>query len=73
MDRDLSTLRKNFKDLYEEESHLLNEMSIQESLQIWIELQNAFESQLQQTAPLFEEERRRHLIELQARLAKLAA
>ncbi len=70
--QDLSAVRTDFETLYEEESRLLREMSTKESLQIWVELQKAFESQLQQTAPLFEGERRKHLVELQARLAKLA-
>ena len=71
-DQDLRTLRTNFEGFNEEEFHSLSEMSMQESLEIWIELQNTYESQLRETASLFENDRRRYLLELQARLAKLS-
>ena len=55
------------------ETRLLQAMSIQESLQQYQELQASLEWQIQQTAGLFETNRREALIELQDRLQKLAA
>ncbi|MGE5224204.1 MAG: hypothetical protein ACM3PY_17340 [Omnitrophica WOR_2 bacterium] len=46
--------------------------TIEESIDQWVELQKAFEWQLQQTAALFEQDRRAALVELQARLQRLA-
>jgi hypothetical protein len=69
---DLSALRQNpDPDQEELEIRLLRNMTVQESFQQWLALQEAFEWQLQQTADLFAEERRQALIDLQARLAKL--
>ncbi len=38
-DQDLSALQSNFETLYEEETRLLRQISAEESLQIWVELQ----------------------------------
>jgi hypothetical protein len=46
-------------------------MTVQESLEHWIQLQRAFEWQLQQTAEIFETERRVALVDLQKRLQRL--
>lgn len=64
----LSDLRENAGGLQHEESLLLQVTSIQESLRQWVNLQSAFEWQLQQTAKFFERDRRDALAELQARL-----
>jgi hypothetical protein len=47
-------------------------MTIRESVRQWLQLQLAFEWQLQRTAPLFEAERRAALIDLQSRFIQLA-
>jgi len=68
---DLSVLRQNGDAFEEEETRLLRALTVQESLRQWLELQMAFEWQLQQTAHLFEQDRQDALAELQARLQKL--
>jgi hypothetical protein len=68
---DLSVLREGFNSLQKEEILLLRAMTIEESIRQWVELQTAFESQLQQTASLFERDRQAALAELQARLQRL--
>jgi hypothetical protein len=55
------------------ETRLLRSMSIQESFEQWLALQQTFEPQLQETTALFAEERRQALANLQARLQRLAA
>ena len=69
--RDLSALREVGDALEEEETRLLRALTVQESLRQWLELQMAFEWQLQQTAHLFAQDRWDALAELQARLQKL--
>ena len=54
----LSVLRESWNLAPKEELRLLRAMTIQESLEHWIQLQRAFEWQLQQTAEIFESERR---------------
>jgi hypothetical protein len=46
-------------------------MTLEESIGQWAQLQRAFEWQLQQTARLFEQDRRAALAELQTRLHRL--
>ncbi len=70
--QDLRTLRQGWDSLQSMELHMLRAMSVQESLRQWLGLQRAFEWQLQQTADLFEAERQAAMIELQARLKRLA-
>ena len=67
----LSVLRDNGEALQLEETLLLRATPIQEGIRQWLHLQSAFEWQLQQTAPLFEQERWTALVELQARLQRL--
>lgn len=69
--RDLRQLRENWNGIEELEYHRLRETSIQESIQQWLQLQKAFEWQLQQTEQLFSEQRRKALAELQARVHRL--
>jgi hypothetical protein len=69
--QDLRKLRDNGNNLEGLEYHHLGEMTIQESLHHWLQLQKAFEWQLQQTEGLFSEQRRKALAELQARLHRL--
>jgi hypothetical protein len=64
-------LREGWDFIESENTRLLREMTVQGSLQQWSRLQRAFEWQLQQTAELFEQERREALIELQARINRL--
>jgi hypothetical protein len=70
--QDLSTLREGWDSLQRDELRLLRALSTHESLRQWLELQRAFEWQLQQTVDLFGVERQTALIELQARLLRLA-
>jgi len=69
--RDLRQLRENWNDIEKLEINRLRGTSIQESIQQWLQLQQAFEWQLQQTEQLFSEQRRKALAELQARLHQL--
>jgi hypothetical protein len=54
-----------------EETRLLQNMTIQESIRQWLARQCAFEPQLQQTAVLFAPERYAALAQLQLRLYRL--
>ena len=67
----LSDLRQREYTFQREEIELLRATSISDSLREWVSLQSAFEWQLQKTAELFEEDRRKALAELQARLYRL--
>jgi hypothetical protein len=68
---DLSILREGWDSLRREETLLLRATTVEESIRQWVVLQTAFEWQLQQTAPLFAQERWTALAELQARLQRL--
>jgi hypothetical protein len=68
---ELSILREGWDEIEEMETRLLRSLSIQESVKQWLQLQQAFEWQLQQTAELFEPQRREAMIELQSRLHRL--
>ena len=63
---------QDWESIQEQETYLLNVMTIQDSIQQYQEMQSTFEWQMQQTAGLFEVNHRRALIELQARLHQLA-
>lgn len=64
-------LPDNEKMLQQEEIFLLRSMSLHESIQHWLQLQSAFEWQLNHTIEYYAEERRKSLTELQARLQSL--
>ena len=70
--RDLGSLRANWEQAEEINLRLLQGMTPQESLQHWLQLQQAFEWQLKQTEELFAHQRRDALAELQSRLKRLA-
>ena len=70
--RDLSSVREGWEAAEEAKWESLRALTVQESLEIWLGLQQAFEPQLQETAPLFAEDRRQALVELQERLQRLA-
>lgn len=70
--RELKSLRGGGDAFEEIETRLLQELSIQESVRQWLALQRAFARQLEETADLFEEDRRAALAELQSRLRRLA-
>ena len=70
--RELTALREGWELIEADETHLLRQMSVQESVRQWLRLQQAFEDQLQQTADLFAQDRWAALAELQARLQQLA-
>ena len=67
----LDRLRKDQDLLNDKETFLPGAITVQESLRQWVELQTAFEWQLQQTAELFGRDRWVALTELQARLRRL--
>lgn len=67
----LSILREDRDLAQKEEKRLLRAMTVQESLEQWFQLQRAFEWQLQQTAGIFESDRRAALADLQKRLLNL--
>ena len=68
---DLSRVRDGWQEIEAEETRLLSQMTIQDSLQQLLALQRAFEPHLQQTEALFRAERVAYLEELQRRLAQL--
>jgi len=68
---DLSILREGWDLIRKEETRLLRSMTVQESLKQWLQMQQAFEWQLQQTAGIFELERRAALAELQDQLQRI--
>ncbi len=63
--------RDQWDEIKDEETRLLRQMTIQESLQHLLTLQRAMEPQYQQTEELFRAARLEYLAELQRRLAKL--
>lgn len=68
---DLRQLREGWEEVEAEETRLLTQMTIQESLRQLLALQRAFEPHLQRTEALFRAERMAYLEELQRRLAQL--
>ncbi len=70
--RGLSALREGWEAIEAEETRLLRALTVQESIRQWLSLQRSFETQLQQTAALFELERQTALAQLQDRLHRLA-
>jgi len=70
-DGDLSRVREGWDEIEAEETRLLRQMTVQESMRHYAALQRAFEPQLQQTEALFRAERVAYLEELQRTLAKL--
>lgn len=69
--RPLSSLREGWEEIEAEETRLLRQMTIQESVARYLALQREFEPQLQATEEFFREERLQHLAELQRRLRRL--
>jgi hypothetical protein len=69
---DLAALRDGHDEVQEGKAVWLRNLSIADGVASFQQLYAAFEVSLRQTAPLFEPDRRRHLIELQARLRRLA-
>lgn len=67
----LSIVRESWNLAQKEEKRLLRSLTVQESLDQWLQLQRAFEWQLQQTAEIFETDRRTALVDLQKRLQSL--
>lgn len=55
------------------QSSLSEERSLQQRVQDWLELQDLFHKQLQDTENIFRSEREAHLKELQERLQKVGA
>ena len=70
--RELRTLREGWETIEVDETRLLRSMTTQESIRQWLVLQRSFETQLQQTAAIFGPERQAALVQLQARLRRIA-
>lgn len=70
--RELSAHREGWDTFAAEETRLLRAMSVQGSMRQLLQMQEAFEPQLQQTQHLFAAERWATLAELQSRLQRLA-
>jgi hypothetical protein len=68
---DLSRVRDGWQEVEAEETRLLCQMTIEDSLRQLLAFQRAFEPHLQQTEALFRAERVAYLEELQRRLAQL--
>ncbi len=68
---DLSRVREGWAAIEAQETRLLRQMTVEESLQQLLVLHRTFEAQLQETEPLFRAERIAYLEELQRRLLKL--
>jgi hypothetical protein len=69
--RDLKSIREGWEEVEMQETRLLRQMSVQESVGHLLALYRIFEPQLQQTEALFRAERMAYLEELQARLLTL--
>jgi hypothetical protein len=71
--QDLSNLRKDWAARNAEEHNLTTTpLTIQESVHQFVILYQTFAAQLQETEAIFGPERRKHLIELQQRLQRIA-
>ena len=70
--RGLASLREGWDEVEGFETQWLRALSVQESAAQWLDLQQAFEYQLQQTAEIFAADRWQALVELQDRLHRLA-
>lgn len=68
----LRCLRDGWDEVEAEETRLLRQMTVQESLRHLAALQRAFEPQLQQTETLFRADRLAYLEEMQRRLVRLS-
>lgn len=68
---DLRQLRHGWEEVEAEETRLLKQMTIQESVADYLALQREFEPWLQETEPQFREPRQQAMIQLQARLQQL--
>ena len=69
---DLSRIRDGWQQIEAQKARLLEPRSVEESVAQWLELQRAFEAQLEQTDALFRGQRMAHLLEPQDRLCRLA-
>jgi hypothetical protein len=69
--RDLRTLREGWDEVEREEYRLANDLTIEESVRIYLSLCNALGPLLKETEDLFRREREDYLIELQMRLRRL--
>jgi hypothetical protein len=69
---ELRALREGWDTLEADETRLLQQLTMHESVRQWLALQREFEPQLQETEALFGPERRSALAQLQSRLRRLA-
>ena len=68
----LNRLRDGWNEVQAEEARQLRRLTVKESLQDLLSLQNVFEPQLQRTESLFRADRLAHLQNLQDKLSRLA-
>ncbi len=67
----LARIRQGWDKMEQEKARLLRQMTVQEGLRLYMDLQRAFEPHLRQTEHLFRADRMAYLAELQRRLALL--
>ncbi|HEU4390960.1 MAG TPA: hypothetical protein VFV34_24355 [Blastocatellia bacterium] len=68
--RELKTLREGWDEIEREELRLAGELTIEESVRIFVSLCEALEPQMRETEELFRRDREAYLTELQARLRR---
>ncbi|RPJ59174.1 MAG: hypothetical protein EHM23_14990 [Acidobacteria bacterium] len=69
--RPLATLRDGWEGIERDQARLSTDLSIPESVQVYLDLQGEFEESLRETESFFREERIEYLAEFQRRLLRL--
>jgi hypothetical protein len=69
--RDLKTLREGWDEVAREERHSSEELTIEQSVSIYLALYRDMASQMEETEELFRRDRETYLTELQSRLRRL--
>jgi hypothetical protein len=71
--RDLRTLREGWDEIERHERRLPDDLTIHQSVKIFLALCEALEPAMKETEDLFRRDREAHLCELQTRLRRLDA
>jgi len=69
--RPLGSLRDGWEGIERDQARLSTDLSIAESVQVYLDLQGEFEESLRETESFFREERIEYLAEFQRRLLRL--
>jgi len=69
--RDLKTLREGWDEVAREERHSSEELTIEQSVSIYLALYRDMAPQMEKTEELFRRDREAYLTELQSRLRRL--